>query len=698
MRIVLVILISFINIFWGLSQIKILDIKDASIGNYTKFKLPTLRFIQFRPYYHQVAWMNYHGKVVIYDITKNLNDTILEVPVKDASIKWLSANDLYITQPDSVIVYHMDTQVKEFIRTKYDSLTFKEYIPKRKMILCKDKNNLLLIDSLGKRKPITSFKNPDIICGDIVSRNEFGIDKGIYVSPNGNYIAFYKNDTRDVTSYPLVDITTPIATVKPIKYPMAGEKSEHVSLGVYNIAKGTIVYIEDDPVSEKYLTGISWSPDEKNIYISVLNRGQDTMLLNKYNTQNGKLVKTCFTETNPKYVEPQNPLFFIDNNRFVYQSRRDGYNHLYLYTTDGELLSQLTQGKWEVNQILGINNQQNTLFFLSAEDNPLERQIYSFDLETNVKTKVSTVPGTHSSSISFDGKYLIDMYESTTIPWDIDILTDKGVLVKKLLHAKNPLSEYDMPTATIGTLYTPDDSTELYYRLIKPSILEPGKKYPVVVYVYGGPHTQLIENVWLSGASLWDYYMAQHGYIVFTLDNRGSSNRGFSFESSIFRQLGVNEMKDQMQGIEYLKTLPFIDTTRMGLYGWSYGGFMTLSMILNYPKVFKAAVAGGPVVDWKYYEVMYGERYMDKPNENPDGYSNANLLPKAGMLNNKLLIIHGTMDPTVVWQQSQLFIDACVKANKQVDYFIYPGHEHNVKGKDRLHLLNKIAIFFNDNL
>ena len=234
--------------------------------------------------------------------------------------------------------------------------------------------------------------------------------------------------------------------------------------------------------------------------------------------------------------------------------------------------------------------------------------------------------------------------------------------------------------------------------MIKPINFDPKKKYPVLVYVYGGPHAQLVKNSWLGGAGLWLNYMAQQGYLIWTLDNRGSANRGFEFENSIFRNLGTLELEDQMQGINYLKSLDYVDVDRIGVDGWSYGGFMTISLMLKNPGVFKAGCAGGPVIDWKWYEVMYGERYMDTPQDNPEGYKNACLLNHVKDFEGRLLIIHGTMDPTVVWQNSLSFLQKCVDEDKLVDYFVYPGHGHNVGGMDRVHLWKKIEQYFNDNL
>ena len=248
----------------------------------------------------------------------------------------------------------------------------------------------------------------------------------------------------------------------------------------------------------------------------------------------------------------------------------------------------------------------------------------------------------------------------------------------------------------MGTIKAEDGVTDLYYRLIKPVDFDPAKKYPTVVYVYGGPHAQVVNNTWLGGARGWEIYMASKGYVMFSVDNRGSENRGLNFEQVTFRQLGVTEAKDQIKGVEFLKSLSFVDANRIGVHGWSFGGFMTTNLMLRYPDVFKVGVAGGPVIDWSYYEVMYGERYMDTPESNPEGYKESNMRLKAGNLKGHLLVIHGGVDPTCVPQHTYSFMKACVEAGKYPDLFIYPGHEHGVVGKDRVHLSNKMTQYFDE--
>jgi dipeptidyl-peptidase 4 len=559
------------------------------------------------------------------------------------------------------------------------------------------RENNLYIQKTGQAEvAVTHDTDLNMLNGQVVSRNEFGIEKGTFWSPTGASLAFYRKDEAQVASYPIVDIETRIATVVNVKYPMAGMSSEHVSLGIYNLQTGTTVFLEHDSISEKYLTSVSWSPDEKFIYLADLNRGQDTLHLNKYDAATGKLAGTLFTETNTRYVEPLNPLFFAGNrsDQFLWLSQRDGFTQLYLYTSSGKLIRKLTSGNWMITGITGIDPAGEYVYLSTTIRGALERQEVRVRIATGKLEMITREPGTHLCTLSPNGKYLLDNFESTRVPKKVSMLTAAGAKLDDLLIAPDPMKDFRLGTCTIDSLVADDQKTQLYFRYITPPDFDPQKQYPVILYVYGGPHAQLVTNGWLSDAPLWDYYMAQKGYIVFTLDNRGSANRGFEFESCIHRQVGRLEMQDQMSGVRWLKQQCWVDTSRIGVHGWSYGGFMTLSLMASYPGVFKAGVAGGPVTDWKYYEVMYGERYMDKPQENPLGYASNSLLDKAGSLKGRLLIIHGAKDVTVVWQQSLGFIESCIKAKKPVDYFVYPLHEHNVRGWDRVHLMWKITDYF----
>lgn len=574
--------------------------------------------------------------------------------------------------------------------------------------------NLKVLLPDGTIKDVTNEDKPGIVCGTSVHQNEFGIRKGTFWSPNGSALAFYRMDESMVTDYPFVNIDKRVATAEPHKYPMAGMKSHHVTVGVYNLASGKTTWLKTGTPKEKYLTNIAWSPDEQTIYIAELNRGQDTMKMVAYSAITGEKKALLFTETDEHYVEPQHPALFVPGHpeQFIWQSERDGYNHLYLYNTKGELLKQLTKGEWVVLSVEGFDEKGENLFYTATKPHPLSSYSYGTPLcmtnwKLNLKKGESVclnheaimVNGVHRAEVSPSGRYIVDSYSSWDIPRKIVITdTKRNKVVDTLLEAENPYAGYDMPEVERGQITAADGKTKLNYFLVKPLNMDSTKQYPAIVYVYGGPHAQLVTGSWMGGVSGWDIYMARRGYAIFTVDSRGSANRGHAFETVIHRNLGVNEMADQVKGVEFLKTKSFIDKDRIGVHGWSYGGFMTTNLMCSYPDIFKVGVAGGPVIDWSNYEIMYGERYMDHPKENPEGYKNANLKLKAKNLRGRLLLIHGDIDPVVVWQHSLGFLKACVDANTYPDYFVYPRHEHNVIGKDRPHLHELITRYFDDHL
>lgn len=541
----------------------------------------------------------------------------------------------------------------------------------------------------------------DIIYGQAVHRNEFGIYKGTFWSPKGNCLAFYRMDQSMVTAYPQVNTTTRIATLEPDKYPMAGMTSHKVTVGVYHIQSGKTVYLQAGDPTDRYFTNISWSPDEKSIYVIELNRDQNHSQLVRYNAETGAKEAMLFEETHPKYVEPQHPIVFLpwDSNQFIYWSQRDGFHHLYLYNKEGQLIKQLTQGDWLVQDILGFNTARKEMIIASTEISPLQTNIFSLNVKTGKRTLLGQQDGTHSARLSASGTYLIDNFTSFNVPREISILPTNGKTGVNLLTATDPMKEqYNLPEITLGTIKAADGKTDLYYRLIKPVNFDPNKKYPAIIYVYGGPHAQLIHNNRFYDARGWDLYMAQKGYVMLTVDSRGSDNRGLEFENCTFRQLGMEEMKDQVEGAKFLQSLPYVNADKIGVHGWSFGGFMTTNLMLTYPEIFKVGVAGGPVIDWQYYEVMYGERYMDTPQTNPEGYKNSNLKLKAGNLKGRLEVIIGGADPTCVPQHSYTFLRACIDVGTHPDFFVYPEDGHNMMGRDRVHLHEHITRYFEDHL
>ena len=558
---------------------------------------------------------------------------------------------------------------------------------------------------------IVKAENDQIEYGQSVSRNEFGINGGLFLAPDGNKVAFYRNDQSKVTDFPLLDISTRTGTLVNIKYPMNGMDSERISLGVFDKTTGKTVYMNvTDFGEDRYLTNISWGPDSKYIFIQVLDRTQKHMRLNQYRADNGKFVRTILTEDNSKYVEPSDPLYFVgENYHFLYRTNnRDGFRNLYLGDTLGAV-KRITTCDADVSYVRANGN---TIFYTSAEISPIENHLFKVDLtpgkgkkavsvlNTKVGKPVHLTPGngTHSVSLSDDCRYFIDQFSSFNVPMEVYLRSTDGKESTLLHSSEDPLKDYASVEMVLGTVKSADGKWDNYYRLYKPLNFDPTKKYPVIVYVYGGPHSQMVSDTWLGQIRMWEMYMAQKGYVVYVQDNRGTQNRGLEFEQQIHRECGVHEMEDQMEGIKMLKSLPWVDADRIGVHGWSYGGFMTISLMTTYPETFKVGVAGGPVIDWKWYEVMYGERYMDTMETNPEGFEKTSLINKAKNLKGKLLICQGAIDNTVVWEHSLSFVQECIKNNIQLDYFPYPMAEHNVAGTHRVHLMDKVTMYFEDYL
>ncbi len=575
--------------------------------------------------------------------------------------------------------------------------------------------NLYVMTAKGKISQVSTDGSRDIVYGQSVHRDEFGISKGTFWSHDGSKLAFYRMDQSMVTDYPQVtipeidDFNHPetqscIATPAPDKYPMTGETSHKVTVGVFDVNTGKTIFLKAGDPTDRYFTNIAWGPDNKTIYMFELNRDQNDCRLVSYDAETGDKRYEMYRETDEKYVEPLHPIQFLpwDSSKFIMQSRKDGYNHLYLaeVKNDSSLtIRQLTSGKWEVMDVLGFYPGHKQIVIASNECSPIQRNIFLVDAETGKRTlQDANGEGWHNATLSESGKYIYDNYSTPTVPRKIDIVNMEIGDRMHYFTAENPWKGYNVPEYSCGTIKAADGETDLYWRMVKPVNFDPGKKYPTIIYVYGGPHAHNVDARWNYCSRGWETYMAEKGYLLFILDNRGSENRGKAFEQATFRQLGQVEMQDQMKGVEYLKTLPYVDADKIGVHGWSFGGFMTISLMTNYPDVFKVGVAGGPVIDWHWYEVMYGERYMDTPQTNPEGYKKTSLLYTAKNLRGKLQIIQGLNDVTVVPQHCLTFLKACIAAGTQPDFFVYPGEPHNMRGHQSTHLHERISNYFFDYL
>ena len=604
--------------------------------------------------------------------------------------------------------------------------------PKVETERTKIENHNLFVDG----KQITTDGSAAIVYGQSVHRDEYGCTTGLFWSPDSSLLAFYRMDQSMVSAYPQVNITpqedsqcytakdpqtmkSRIATLEPDYYPMTGETSHKVYIGIYNPKNSHTLYLNTGDPTDRYFTNIAWGPNSDKIYTIELNRDVKDLWLKEYDAQSGEYIRTLLTEHNDKYVEPQTPIQFLPwmPDHFIIQSRRDGYNHIYLYRLPAEgpaqLTAQLTKGPWEVLSVKGFSKALKSIIFTSNELHPLYQSLFSVTAK-GIRTPLGNSEGWHENiKISESGKFIIDNYSTPTVPRSIDLISLKTGKARNLFYATDKFKDagYAMPQIQTGTLKAADGTTDLYYRMILPPDFDAGKKYPVITYVYGGPHLHLIDARYNYSARGWDFYMAQRGYIIFSLDNRGSERRGADFEQVTFHQLGLEEVRDQLEGVKFLQSLPYVDASRMGIHGWSYGGYMTISLMTRFTEEsegkpgtlkgtspYKVGVAGGPVIDWHFYEVMYGERYMGTDKENPEGYEATTLLTKAENLKGKLLIIYGYNDPICVPQHTLSFLRACINANKYPDLFTYPGDGHNMTGSDRIHLHNIITNYFDEHL
>lgn len=639
-------------------------------------------------------------------INNSIGNDKIKLNYFPSQYQWIDQNSISFEIPSSELTYtfqyDLPSKKVTVIRKLPTKSTNREFTTNNNQTAYLIGNNIEISTQDGRKIQVTKDTIDGIVNGsDYTHRQEFGIDKGMWWSPNNQNLLFYKKDETMVSKYPLPQWDTRVASINELRYPMAGMKSEEVKLIIYNTLNNSFTTLKTGEPKEQYLTSVTWDPSNEYVYVGVLNRGQDHLKLNKYNAKTGDLVKTLFEETSNTWVEPQNPLTFIPNNsnQFLYQTDKDGFNQLYLYNTDGKLIKNLGYKDVIVIDFKGFNSNNTKAYYTGATNKGLERHLYEVDLKTNKTTQLTTVNGTHSANISPSGKYVLDQYSNLNTPNKIQIIDTRSNIATTIVEAANPFDgTIALPKIEFIELVSPDGKTPLNARITYPTNFSPTKKYPVMVYLYGGSHAQLVTDRWLGGAGYFDLYMAQNGYIVFTLDNRGSDARGRDFTRITHRQLGEAEMEDQLVGIDYLKSLPYVNKDKMGIFGWSFGGFMTTSLMTKHNDIFNTAVAGGPVMDWNLYEVMYGERYMDTPQENPDGYKKTSLLNKADKLKGNLLIIHGAQDPVVVQQHSMQFVEEAIKAGKQVDYFLYPTHEHNVRGKDRIHMYDKIAKYFDIHL
>jgi dipeptidyl-peptidase-4 len=678
------------------SQNKSLTVEDAVMGYYNGLYPENITGLQWVPGTELYSAIN-SNVLYVFDntgkIKKKLTLAEIKTTLKNPELSymprltWESPTEIHLTLKDKLYILDpFKNELKKFI-TLPDRFENIDFHFNSESIAYTQENDLFIWRD-GQETRVTK-NNEHNTSGQAIARYEFGISKGTFWSPSGAFLAFYEKNEENVTEYPLLDYSSTPASSHPIKYPMAGQLSEHGRVGIVDSETGETTYLQQMGEEDSYVTNIAWSPDNQFIYLAHLNREQTSMALNKYNRK-GDFLKTIYQEFDEEYVEPENPPYFIPNGKgeFIWITEKNGFSNLVLMNDDG-IIRELTNLTYDITDFIGFNSEGTKAFFHATGENPTENHGYAVELETGTVTQLTSGNGTHTISVSESGKFYIDNYSSTTIPGKTTLYHTTKSKSWEILSAENPLSEYSIGTTEIFSKKT-SDGTELWCRMIKPSHFDETKKYPVLFYVYNGPHVQLVTDSWLGGASLWMHSLAEEGYIIFTVDGRGSSHRGIDFEQTVHENMGTIEVQDQAEMAEWLKTLPYTDNDRFAVHGWSYGGFMTTSLMLKKPGLFKVGVAGGPVIDWRLYEIMYTERYMDTPETNPEGYAEADLKTHVANLEGKLMLIHGASDDVVVMQHSMEFLTKCIEEGKEIEFFPYPGHAHNVRGKDRVHLMTKV--------
>jgi dipeptidyl-peptidase 4 len=563
----------------------------------------------------------------------------------------------------------------------------------------------------GEKTQITKGGSEEILMGELdwLYPEELGARTAYWWSPDSSQIAYFQMDERPVTQYPIYEMSTDIGAVDITRYPQAGEPNPIVKVGVVPVGGGETRWLDTGKDTNVYIPRVNWTPDSKQVAIQILNRAQTRLDLKLYNAATGS-AQTLLTEEDKYWVNVGDDLyFFADCQRFLWTSERDNYRHLYLYGMDGKLQKQLTKGDWGVLGVQGfgphssnglvVDEKKGLVYFLSEKGSVIETQVYKLSLDSGEVTQVTREPGVHDIEFSPDSSMFIDSVSRADVPPHQEICRADGQRVAVLTENPTPeLASYHLPATEFKTIHA-DDGTELYASLIKPANFDASKKYPVLVEVYGGPGAQQVRDQW-HGGRLWSKFMAEQGFVVWSLDNRGSIGRGHNFETPIYHRMGTVELTDQLAGVKYLKSLPFVDGSRIGIWGWSYGGYMTLTALFHAADVFKVGVAVAPVTDWRLYDTAYTERYMGRPQNDAEGYKESAPANFAENFTGKLMVAHGTGDDNVHFANTALLLNKMIEAGKYPQILmVFPGRGHPISDPPAtLDLFHHIAQFLTDNL
>ena len=659
------------------------------------------------------------GKLWLYDIGARKTQELLDLselektavkPLEDEAFDWQnrrvsensfawdkSGAELLIASGGDLFLFHKSSR-------KWDQLTATS-APERDAKLSPDgqrvafrrSHDLYSLEIASKAVTrLTDDGSATLLNGELdwVYPEELDLGTAFWWSGDSRHIAYLQFDISHEFIYPQIDLTHLRAQAEPERYPQAGTPNADVRVGIVAPTGGPTRWIDLGETRGSLLARVHWTPDSSAIVVHRLNRVQNHLDLMRVDIQNGQ-VRILLSESDPHWIN-LGDFRFLEDGRFLLSSERDAFRHLYLYSADGKDASRLTEGQWEVTSISGVDEKQKLVYFVSTEASPLERHLYVTSLNGGSLKRITQQPGTHSISMDPGQRYFIDTFSSLTDPSQ---QTTRAIDGRELAVFHEPdrklLEDHDLLPTEITTFST-HDGVKLYARLIKPANFDASRKYPAIVMVYGGPGAQNVRNAW-SGAS-WDQVLAARGFVIWQVDNRGSAGRGHAFETPLYRRLGKTELADQLEGVQHLVSLGFVDPARIGIYGWSYGGFMTLYSLLNSPDTFRCGIAGAPVTSWHNYDTIYTERYLGLPTENAEGYQKSSAIEYAANLKAKLLMVHNIEDDNVLFQNSLQMAAKLEKEDKRFDMILYPQKSHGVSGPVRRNLLEQTTDFFENNL
>ena len=685
---------------------------------------PGISNLEWRPGGREISYIRRQGsgksaisELWIYDVATKKARRLLEPggeteKLNLASYQWSPHGDTLLLQGEKDLwLVDVGSGEKKRLTNNPDQEEDAAFSPAGDRVAYVRKNNLYVVNiNSGLIQELTFDGSDNVLNGklDWVYEEEMAnraTGRAYEWSPDGKKIAYLQLDDSPVPKYPLTSYLSTHVGLSFERFPQPGDANPVPSLHVVTVEQKEVKSWSpsDNSSIEYYGPSFSWTPDSNAVSFLTLNRAQNELTVRLWAPFDGNN-RQLLVERDPYWINSLDPPHFLADGRFLWLSERDGWLHLYLYDHDGNLLRQLTKGNWLIEHpvfsdvpMYQMAEKSNWVYFTSTNPDPRERQVYRVGIITGEMQRLTREPGIHSLNLSPNGQYFTDTYSDVNDPPQIRLLKSDGSFIAALDNPENHLSDYALAKTEFVELKA-DDGAILYARLVKPANFDPAKKYPVIVYVYGGPHAQVIQNRW-GETTLMDHLFAQEGFLVWSLDNRGSWGRGHAWESTIFKDMGRRELADQLAGVSYLKSLPFVDGNRLGIWGWSYGGYMTLYTLTHAPDVFKCGAAGGPVTDWKFYDSIYTERYMRTPQENPIGYKDSSPLEAADKLKASLLLIHGADDDNVHMQNTMNFVDALVKAGRPFELYIQPGQKHGFQGDAiRTYLNTRLLDFFKQHL